>query len=178
MFTGYSSTCVALALPEGGRLVACDVSEEYTNVARRYWRLAGVEQRIDLRLGPALATLDARRACIDEVESLISRWTEQQELSTVVDALRRVGVEAVPVADFVDVAADEQLAHRGHFVTMDHLCMGPCGYERNGFRLSDAPAGYERTSPLLGEHNEWVLGEILELDSAEQARLRDAGALE
>ena len=44
--------------------------------------------------------------------------------------------------------------------------------------LSDAPAGYERTSPLLGEHNEWVLGEILELDSAEQARLRDAGALE
>lgn len=59
VFTGYSSTCVALALPEGGRLVACDVSEEYTNVARRYWRLAGVEQRIDLRLGPALATLDA-----------------------------------------------------------------------------------------------------------------------
>ena len=58
VFTGYSSTCVALALPEGGRLVACDVSVEYTNVARRYWRLAGVEQRIDLRLGPALATLD------------------------------------------------------------------------------------------------------------------------
>ena len=59
VFTGYSSTCIALALPEAGRLVACDVSEEYTNVARRYWRLAGVEQRIDLRLGPALATLDA-----------------------------------------------------------------------------------------------------------------------
>jgi benzylsuccinate CoA-transferase BbsF subunit len=96
----------------------------------------------------------------------------------VVDALQRVGVEAVPVADFVDVAADEQLAHRGHFVTMDHPCMGPCGYERNGFRLSDASAGYGRTSPLLGEHNEWVLGEILGLDSREQARLRDAGVLE
>jgi len=58
VFTGYSSTCIALALPEAGRLVACDVSEEYTNVARRYWRAAGVEQRIELRLGPALATLD------------------------------------------------------------------------------------------------------------------------
>jgi len=58
VFTGYSSTCVALALPDDGRIVACDVSEEYTNVARRYWRLAGVEQRIALRLGPALATLD------------------------------------------------------------------------------------------------------------------------
>jgi caffeoyl-CoA O-methyltransferase len=58
VFTGYSSTCVALALPEDGRLIACDVSVEYTDVARRYWRLAGVEQRIDLRIGPALATLD------------------------------------------------------------------------------------------------------------------------
>ena len=58
VFTGYSSTCIALAMPREGQLVACDVSEEYTNVARRYWRLAGVEQRIDLRLAPALATLD------------------------------------------------------------------------------------------------------------------------
>ncbi len=59
VFTGYSSTCTALSMPEGGTLVACDVSVEYTDVARRYWRRAGVEQRIDLRLGPALATLDA-----------------------------------------------------------------------------------------------------------------------
>lgn len=58
VFTGYSSTCVAMSLPDDGKVVACDVSEEYTSVARRYWRLAGVEQRIDLRLGPALATLD------------------------------------------------------------------------------------------------------------------------
>jgi predicted O-methyltransferase YrrM len=57
VFTGYSSTIVALAMPPDGRLVACDVSEEFTNVARRYWREAGVEDRIDLRLGPALDTL-------------------------------------------------------------------------------------------------------------------------
>ena len=59
VFTGYSSTCTALALPEDGTLIACDVSAEYTDVARRYWRRAGVERRIDLRLGPALDTLDA-----------------------------------------------------------------------------------------------------------------------
>jgi len=58
-FTGYSSTVVALAMPPDGRLVACDVSEEFTSVARRYWREAGVDGRIDLRLGPALETLDA-----------------------------------------------------------------------------------------------------------------------
>jgi len=58
VFTGYSSLAVALALPEDGRIIACDVSEEYTSVARRYWREAGVERKIDLRLRPALQTLD------------------------------------------------------------------------------------------------------------------------
>ena len=59
VFMGYSSTWVALALPEGGRLVACDLSEEYTARARRAWREAGVESKIELRMGPALETLDA-----------------------------------------------------------------------------------------------------------------------
>jgi len=58
-FTGYSAICVASALPPGGMLVACDMSEEWTAIARRYWAEAGVDDRIDLRLGPALDTLDA-----------------------------------------------------------------------------------------------------------------------
>lgn len=57
-FTGYSSLAVALALPPDGTIVCCDVSEEWTSVARRYWVEAGVADRVDLRLGPALATLD------------------------------------------------------------------------------------------------------------------------
>ncbi len=56
-FTGYSALVMALALPRDGRIVACDVSQEWTSVARRYWKRAGVEDRIDLRLGPALETL-------------------------------------------------------------------------------------------------------------------------
>jgi predicted O-methyltransferase YrrM len=58
VFTGYSALCVARALPADGRLVACDVSEEWTDVGRRYWQEAGVEDRIDLHLGPATETLD------------------------------------------------------------------------------------------------------------------------
>jgi predicted O-methyltransferase YrrM len=58
VFTGYSSLVVALALPEDGRVIACDINEEWTTVARRYWREAGVERKIDLRLRPALQTLD------------------------------------------------------------------------------------------------------------------------
>lgn len=58
VFTGYSSLAVALALPPDGKIVACDVSEEWTAVARKHWKMAGVEGKIDLRLAPALETLD------------------------------------------------------------------------------------------------------------------------
>ena len=58
VFTGYSALRVALAMPEDGRLVACDINPEYTAIAQRYWAAAGVADRIDLRLGPALDTLD------------------------------------------------------------------------------------------------------------------------
>jgi caffeoyl-CoA O-methyltransferase len=58
VFMGYSSTWVALALPAEGTLIACDINEEFTARARRTWREAGVEEKIDLRLAPALETLD------------------------------------------------------------------------------------------------------------------------
>ena len=59
VFTGYSSLTIALALPTDGVLVACDISEEYTAIAKRYWRQAGVQSKIDLRIAPALETLDS-----------------------------------------------------------------------------------------------------------------------
>jgi len=58
-FTGYSSLAVALALPDDGRILACDIDEDFTAVARRYWHEAGVAEKIDLRLAPALETLQA-----------------------------------------------------------------------------------------------------------------------
>lgn len=66
VFTGYSSLAVALAMPAEGRLVACDISEEYTNVAKRYWAEAGIAQKIEFRLGPALETLDSMAAAGEE----------------------------------------------------------------------------------------------------------------
>ena len=59
VFTGYSSLCVARELPAHGRLIACDVSEEWTAIARRYWERAGVAGRVELHLGPAAATLQS-----------------------------------------------------------------------------------------------------------------------
>lgn len=57
VFTGYSSTLTALALPADGRLIACDISAEFTRKAREYWREAGVENKIELRLGSAIESL-------------------------------------------------------------------------------------------------------------------------
>jgi len=62
VFTGYSALTVALALPADGRLLACDISDEYTRVGRPYWEQAGVANKIELRLAPAIETLDARLA--------------------------------------------------------------------------------------------------------------------
>src|ERR1044071_5102730 len=58
VFTGYSSLAVALALPADGRILACDVSEEWTAIARRFWKEAGVEHKIELKLQPAARTLE------------------------------------------------------------------------------------------------------------------------
>ena len=62
VFTGYSALCVALALPDDGYVLACDVSDEYTRIGRPFWQQAGVAHKIELRLAPARQTLDARLA--------------------------------------------------------------------------------------------------------------------
>lgn len=64
-FTGYSALTVALALPAGGRILACDISAEYTSIGKPYWQRAGVADKIELVLAPALQTLDARIASGD-----------------------------------------------------------------------------------------------------------------
>jgi predicted O-methyltransferase YrrM len=62
VFTGYSALAAAMVLPDDGRLIACDISDEYTSLAKPYWEQAGVAHKIDLRLAPALQTLDALMA--------------------------------------------------------------------------------------------------------------------
>ena len=64
-FTGYSALSVSLALPASGKIICCDVSEEWTSIARRYWKKAGVGAKIDLRIAPALETLAKLRGTFD-----------------------------------------------------------------------------------------------------------------
>ena len=64
VFTGYSALCMAQALPSDGKLIALDISEDFTSIGRKYWKEAGVDKKIDLRLGPAVEILDA--LCLDK----------------------------------------------------------------------------------------------------------------
>ena len=69
-FTGYSALCVALAMPPAGRIICCDISEEWTKIGKRYWAEAGVADKIDLRLAPANKTLDALLLAQSRQESI------------------------------------------------------------------------------------------------------------
>jgi crotonobetainyl-CoA:carnitine CoA-transferase CaiB-like acyl-CoA transferase len=137
-------------------------------------RLAGITGLDD----PGLETLAGRVARIDELEAALAEWTAPRDRDRTAAELQAAGIEAVPVQDFGDLHDDPQVAHRGHFVPLTHPVMGPGLYERNGFRLSDAPAGYDRSGPTLGQDNEWVLGDVLGLSVDDIARLTDRGALD
>ena len=100
VFTGYSSLAMALAMPDDGRLIACDLSEEWTAIARRYWKEAGVLRKIDLRLAPAIQTLDALIAAGDagchdliSIDALKTEYQEYFERALVL--LRPGGIAAI-----------------------------------------------------------------------------------
>lgn len=120
----------------------------------------------------------------DELERLraiagddLDEWTRQRNPLHAATQLQEAGIEAVPVQDFADVDADPQVTARDHWVLRDHPEFGPGKYERNGFRIAGTPSGYDRSGPLLGQDNEWVLGEVLGLPPDEQERLVAEGAL-
>ena len=123
-------------------------------------------------------TTDERDRLVAITGPDIREYTRIRRAIDVADTLQRAGLEAVPVQDFGDLHTDPQIAHREHFVPLTHPFMGPGLYEHNGFRLSDAPVGYDRSGPTLGQDQEWVLGELLGLDSTEQARLAADGVFD
>jgi predicted O-methyltransferase YrrM len=94
-FTGYSALAVALALPPGGRIVCCDVSEEWTAMARKYWGLASVSHKIQLKLAPALQTLKNLKGPFDFAFIDADKENYQKYYERCLKLLRRGGLIAV-----------------------------------------------------------------------------------
>ena len=119
------------------------------------------------------ATLAERKLHEDEVEALVAAWTKKRTRAEVAQALQSNGVEAVPVEDFADLHDDPQLELRQHFEAHTHPFLGKGLYERNGFRMSDAPAGVRPVQgPTLGRDSVGAAGGQLGCDGARRLSLQ------
>jgi crotonobetainyl-CoA:carnitine CoA-transferase CaiB-like acyl-CoA transferase len=126
---------------------------------------------------PTLDGLDARLSRQGEIEAQIEAWTRDRSSLEVAELLQAEGIEAVPVQSLPEVAEDPQLTARAHFDRHEHPTLGPFDYERNGFRLSEAPGGYSRATPTLGQHTHEILRE-LGYEDAQIKRLEESGGVE
>lgn len=124
------------------------------------------------------ATMMGRKAHEDELDELIAAWTKHHDAHTLMNTLQRAGVPAGVVSKNKDVIEDPQLAHRGHFVYMDHPGVGRHPVQRSEFRLSEAEAEFHWPSPNIGQHTVRVCKEILGMSDDEITALIDENVLE
>lgn len=122
-------------------------------------------------------TLLGRKACEDELDSLISDWTRERTPEQVMEMLQGVGVPAGVVSTSEDLFRDPQLVHRNHFVLLEHPVIGRHHYDGPSFKLSRTPAELRSPAPCLGQHTEFVLRDLLGMDDVEIAALADTGTL-
>ncbi len=125
----------------------------------------------------AFATRHSREANADALDTHITSWTEQHDASEVMERLQRTGVPAAVVHDAAGLDADPQLAHRQHYVHMQHPRIGNNVIDRYGFRLNATPDALRLPAPLLGQHNDYVLGDLLRLSPEDIDRLTTAGVV-
>jgi crotonobetainyl-CoA:carnitine CoA-transferase CaiB-like acyl-CoA transferase len=129
-------------------------------------------------VGSDLAADPARRfAQVEDAEAVVAAFTAGRTPDEAVSALRAIGVDAVAIEDYCDVAADPTLGARGHFVHLDHQLLGDTVVERAGYRLPDDHGGFPRSTPTLGRDTEAVLTGMFGMTTAEYAELVEAGAL-
>jgi len=116
---------------------------------------------------PGFDDVEGRVAHQEELDEKIAAWSADQDAYALMEGLQRAGVEAGVVQNDADLLGDPQLAHRGHFVRLQHPRLGELAFERSGFRLSSSEGGFCDPAPLLGEQNQEILGDVLGLGSEE-----------
>ena len=159
---GASTTWVAIAIRD---------DEEWTRFARL---VGGAELAGEPRY--ALASQRLERA--DELDEVVSEWTESRTAEAIETTLQDAGIPVHRGSSAADLAADPQLAHRGHFIELEHPIHGTTHVENSRFTLSRTPARVERVAPTLGRDQELVLREILEYPEPHVEELLLSGALE
>jgi len=142
-------------------------------------RLARAIGRPELARDPKFATLPARKTNEDELEAIISGWTSQQRAHDVADLLQKVGVAAAVVADNKYLSEeDPHLKARDYWVYQDHPEVGKRQHAGVPWKMSRTPTPVRATAPLIGQHTEEILTQLLGYSADDVAKLRSQGALE
>ena len=123
-------------------------------------------------------TLAGRKALEDELDQLMSQWTANWDATELMESLQAAGVPAGVVNDSRDLFDDPQLKHRQHFQFLEHPEIGRYATERSEMELSRTPGSLDRAAPLLGQHTEQVLTDLLGFSADEYQALKDDGVLE
>ena len=110
-------------------------------------------------------------------EQHLAEWTKPQQAEALAAQLQAAGLDAAAVADMQDLLRDPQLAHRGHFVELQHPVLGRHVVETNGIRFSESPMQFTRPAPLLAADSQAVYRDILGLTQAEYDELAAAGVV-
>jgi crotonobetainyl-CoA:carnitine CoA-transferase CaiB-like acyl-CoA transferase len=143
------------------------------------WRaLCDAMARPELAVDPRFRDAAGRRAHAGPLDDVVSAWTAAHDAAALEATLQARGVPASVVQTSRDLVRDPQLAHRGHFVTVDHPMGGETVVEGSRFVLSRTPAAYPAAAPSYGQHNATVLRELLGYDDDAITALVASGALE
>jgi crotonobetainyl-CoA:carnitine CoA-transferase CaiB-like acyl-CoA transferase len=126
---------------------------------------------------PRFSTLLTRHQHNDELDEIMAGWTREQEHYTLMHVLQRAGVAALAVLNTAEVLDDPHYKARGFFQTIAHPQAGTHPHVSSAARLSEAPLPIRRPAPCLGEHNAWVLGELIGAPAGILRRLEDEGKI-
>jgi benzylsuccinate CoA-transferase BbsF subunit len=155
-----------------GEWIAISVADD-----RQWQSLSAVASGEAWAGDPRFAKHAARQAASAELARLVAAWTKTQDAFALMHALQEKSVPAGVVQNAKHlVDADPQLAHRGHFVSLEHPEMGPTIYNNAPYRLSRTPGRPQRAAPLLGQHNNVVFGGMLGLSEDDLKQMEAAGA--
>ena len=150
--------------------IAVKTDEEWHSLCRAMGKpaLAGDER---------FADMSSRLRNCEELDIIITEWTLNHDAYEVMEILQAAGVAAMPCLDVGDRYTDPQYQHRGTFIFFPHPVAGDMLLSTSPWRMSDADSDIYRAAPLLGEHNQYVLGDLLGMTSEEIASLEEKQVL-
>lgn len=167
------------AVPHG--VYACKGEDQWCAIAvfneDEWAAFCRASEHPDWLSGPRFSTFATRKKHEDELDSLIGDWTRHFSARDIMDRLQSAGVCAGVVQSVADLFSCPQLAHRQQWRTLDHAELGSYEYEAPPFILSETPAELRRPSPLLGEHNDYIFGEVMGMTAEEIQGLKEEGVI-